>query len=236
MVIDQTVDRLISKKLVAKREARENGRTPSGKLSASILGWPLQWQMLKALGIPQTPPDEYTLRKFLRGEHVEEWLISHMPGVIDKQKLTNYRGVIGYIDTMIDTSEYELKVGIIPCEIKSVSNLKFKRIVNPKNGEADPQHKLQAELYALGEKSDYYALIYVSTDDYRVKMFVYKTGEMKAEIDEIISDYASVRPTNTVPVFTPRYDWQKNIKYNNYPEWMYLTADEISDKVRDYLF
>ena len=56
-----------------------------GWLSASRLNDPLLWQVLYVLGVPQKPIDEYTLRKFLRGNHVEDWLLSNMD-CIDKQK------------------------------------------------------------------------------------------------------------------------------------------------------
>ena len=50
MYFDTHTDRLITKKLLAQKLEEKENHIPSGKLSASMLGWPLQWQILKVLG------------------------------------------------------------------------------------------------------------------------------------------------------------------------------------------
>ena len=56
-MIDNYLDRLLSEKLIASQEERE----PSGKLSASKLYWPLQWQILATQFGLKSHVDEYTL-------------------------------------------------------------------------------------------------------------------------------------------------------------------------------
>lgn len=228
MKLDNYLDRKIGEALLAENEERENGHKSSGKLSASMLGWPLQWQILKSLGVPQSKKDEYTLRKFKRGNHVEDWLIEHL-NPIEKQAFVEYRGCIGYADAIVDTKDWDFQVGTIPLEIKSTTNLKFKKIV--KQG-ADRSHKLQAGLYALSKGSEQFGVTYVASDDYRVQTFIYETKDVKDEIDQIISRYESQMKIG-IPVFEAAEDWQANKLYNNYPEWSELTQEEVNKKYEE---
>src|SRR5438105_4187037 len=123
---DNFLDRKIGDEIVAAALVKEAAHAVSGKLSASRLNDPLQWQLLYVLGVPQKPIDEYTYRKFLRGNHVEDWLLSKLTPV-EKQKFVEYRGVVGYVDAVCDTADWQFPSGIIPLEVKSVSNMKFKR-------------------------------------------------------------------------------------------------------------
>jgi len=206
---------------IKEREAHKS----SGKLSASALGQPLQWQILHCLGVEQKPFEEYTLRKFIRGKAVERWLLDIMPNVIEEQRFAGYRNCVGFIDAIVDTKKWDFPSGIIPVEIKSVSNAKFKRIL--RNG-ADRSHKLQAGYYALCEETSRYAVIYVSTDDMRIETYIYETADIKDEIDSIITRFDKQWKIG-VPVFVPEEKWQENPKYNNYPNFSDLTQEEIDN-------
>src|SRR3990167_4508836 len=117
MKIDSYLDRFIEKKFIEKNKEKERNHKSSGKLSASMLNDPLQWQILKVLGAPQKELDEYTLRKFFRGNQIEDWAVGETPDVIEKQKLIEYRNCIGYADATVDTKNWDFKLGIIPVEL-----------------------------------------------------------------------------------------------------------------------
>lgn len=229
MIKDSTLDRLIEERLVADRIAQDHARKPSGKLSASMLGQPLQWQILKTIGVPAREIDNYTLRKFLRGNHVEEWLLSYMPGIIERQKFAEYRNTIGYCDALVDCSDWDSKKGIMPHEVKSVSNAKFKRITS--EAQADHSHRLQASLYALAFDTDYYAVDYVATDDYRVETYIYHIETTISGVEYTINEYQAAMAAGIVPEFEYVEPWQSSEKYNNFPEWQYLTEAEIETKL-----
>ena len=199
-------DRLISENLVKGQEDRE----PSGKLSASKLYWPLQWQILATQFKLKSHFDEYTLRKFQRGKDVEDWLLKQVE-TKDKQKFLEYKGVIGYCDAVVDTKDWDNKVGVIPLEVKSVTNQKFKYLAD--RG-PDKGHILQNALYALALKSDYHAITYVASDDYRTLTFIEETVYAKKEIDKIIKEFNKAVESKTIPLFEPREKWQANMKYN----------------------
>lgn len=225
MYNDSYVDRLVGQKLI-ERDAEESAKhISSGKLSASQLGSPLQWQILKTLGIGQRKVDEYTLRKFFRGKEIEKWLLSEMDGVIEQQKSIEYRGMVGFVDAMVDTKNYDFKFGVIPHEVKSVTNLKFKRIVSQKS--ADNGHILQAASYALATGSEHFAIDYVASDDLRILTFVYPVTGVKPVINAVIDRYQAQLKLKQVPIFIANEKWQSDIKYNNYPEWTDLTQDQI---------
>lgn len=231
---DRTLDQLISKRLLDKTNTGRELRTPSGKLSASMLWWPVQWQVLKTIGLGGKPYDEYTLRKFERGNHVEAWLIEHMPGVIDKQKFVEYRNALGYVDVVIDSKDYENNLGIIPHEVKSVSNAKFKRITV--QGSPDMGHILQACFYAMALGSKYFCLDYVSTDDYRIETYVIATEKYAEQVDKIIDQFDKAmvdwNKDKIVPVFKANEKWQEKVDYNNYPTFVKLTQDECNLAVK----
>ena len=224
---DRYLDDFIGIKLLADNKVEQEARTPSGKLSASRLSWPLQWQILNRLGIKGTPPDEYGIRKMLRGKHCEEWFMSIAPGIVSKQTFREYRGVIGYEDATMSTKAWNTPSGELSVEIKSVANAKFKRILT--NG-ADRSHILQNCLYALADNKPKFAIVYIAADDYRVKTFIYNTADFKDEVDKIIDRYE--KQGLVVPVFEPEEKWQANPKYNNYPDWSDLTEEEITNKLK----
>lgn len=225
---DSYLDKKIGAIVTADNKAQREKHKSSGKLSASGLNDPLQWQMLHSLGIEGKEPDEYTLRKFLRGNHVEDWYVEQIKPEAT-QKFVEYRETVGYIDAIVDTSLFDFPSGVIPFEIKSVSNMKFKRI--EKQG-PDKGHKLQACFYAIAENSPHFAVSYVATDDYRIKTFILDTADFKDEIDGIITRYLEQKKSGIVPKFEAREDWQKNPDYNRYFEWMELDEKDIAKKIK----
>lgn len=237
LITDETIDNAVSKQLLDKTNSERELRTPSGKLSASMLYMPLQWQILKTIGIDPKPFDLYTLRKFERGNHVEKWLIDLMPGVIDKQKFVTYMEAIGYIDAVVDTKDYQHNLGIVPHEIKSVSNAKFKRITT--QGSPDMSHIFQACFYALATKSKHFAVDYVSTDDYRIESYIIPTTKYEKAVTEAIVDYKRAKEdwdTNgNVPIFKGNEKWMANIQYNNYPLFVELDQKECNELVQKML-
>ena len=224
---DNYLDRLLSEKLVAKSE-KENYKS-SGKLSASKLYWPLQWQILTTQFGLKSHIDEYTLRKFQRGHDVEEWFVGQIDP-LEKQKFLEYRGVIGYCDSIVDTKDWDTKIGIVPLEVKSVTNAKFKRI---KSMGADKGHILQNAFYALALGSGYHAITYIASDDYRVFTTIHKTITSQEEIETIIKEFNVAVTSKTIPLFVPREQWQANLKYNNFPEYAGLTEEELKIKYKE---
>ncbi len=230
IIKDNTIDKAVGKGIIKENKEKVKTWKKSGKLSASMLYWPLQWQILKNVGVPQKPFDEYVLRKFKRGVEVEEWLIERMPGVVESQKLVEYKGAIGYADVIIDSKDYEFKKGIIPHEIKSTINAKFRRILYAKK--PDKGHTLQGAFYGLGLDTEYFAIDYISADDYRVETFIEGTHKYKDEIDKIIRKYNKAmklwKSHKIVPKFESNEKWQENATYNNYPKFMKLTEKQAS--------
>lgn len=217
---DTYLDRLVGEKLIDAQENRE----PSGKLSASKLWWPLQWQILATQFGLKSHFDDYTLRKFQRGKDVEDWLVRQIQPK-ETQKFLEYRGVIGYCDAIVDTDKWDNRVGIIPLEVKSITNAKFKRI----GFGADKGHILQNAFYALALKSEYHAITYIASDDYRILTTIHKTADSKKEIEQIIDEFEEAVKSKTIPQFVPREKWQADIKYNNFPQFAGLSAEELQN-------
>lgn len=228
MKIEGFLDRHISLVLKADDAVKREGHKTSGKLSASALANPLQWQILKSLAVAPREVDEYTLRKFLRGNHVEEWYLSLLPCIISKQEFVEYRNVVGYMDALVDTKAFDFPVGDAPLEIKSVNGMKYKRLKAA--GMPDLGHALQGGLYALAKKAPYFLVSYVCADDYRIMTFTLETADFKEAIDRIIDRYEAQKLTGKIPVFVAEEVWQKQQKYNQYFDWMNLTEQEIQDR------
>jgi hypothetical protein len=230
MIKLQFLDKYIETKLTTESKENEAKHTPSGKLSASKLGQPVQWQILHVIGVPQEEREEYVTRKFLRGNHVEEWLASYMAGIVNRQKFVEYRNAVGWVDAIVDMKDWNLEFGVIPHEIKSVSNMKFKRI--QKSG-ADESHILQACLYALALKTDQFALDYVSTDDYRVETYMFDTKDYAEKVEKVIDTFDNAIKSQLVPAFVPIVDWQSNDKYSSYTEFKNLGPIEIDEVLKE---
>jgi CRISPR/Cas system-associated exonuclease Cas4 (RecB family) len=229
----QTVDflqNIIANKLLQEQKESKRKEELVGKLSGSILGHPLQTQILHMIGVPTEPIDEYTLRKFQRGHHVEKWILEQMPGFIDTQEGVEYRGAVGHIDALIDMEKWDMpKLGKIPHEIKSTSNASFKWIA--RDG-AKWTHKLQACMYAMALESPAFMIHYVAADDYRIASYLFKTEEMAEDVDRIIDEVIEQLKTGRLPVFIAREDWQNNKDYQNYPQWSSLGEDEANEKLQ----
>lgn len=231
MIIDQTMQRRVAELLLTTNEIKEMAHTPSGRLSASQLGMPLQHQILYTIGI-RKQFDEYTLRKFLRGNHVEDWYMSILKPV-KRQIEVSYKGVIGFADAIVDHKDFEFKGGEIPHEVKSVTGLKFKRI--QATNRPDHNHELQGALYGLALESDYFVLDYIASDDYRILSYVLKTNDYKDEIDQIITKFDNAKQAKVIPIFEAREKWMADEKYNSYYEWMNLSeVASIAKLEREY--
>ena len=229
MIIDQSLSDKLVKIRRTHYEEREAKHEPSGKLSASSLGKPLQWQILKYIGIPRKYVDDYALGLFERGNQVEEYIISHLP-TVETQKEVFYRGTIGIIDAMIDTSDHFMNVGVIPHEIKSVKNTKYKRILD--TNAPDEQYILQACQNALAINASHFAVVIVASDDLRMTPYLFETETYKHEVDKIIDTFEAQKAKKEVPVFTPRYKWQENPMYNDYESFSNMSVDEIVKKLK----
>jgi hypothetical protein len=164
--------------------------------------------------------DEYTLRKFQRGNDVEDRIASWLDLPPDKTQVqVSYRGVVGFADAVM---EY-------PIEIKSCTNRAFKW-----RQEEGPSrsHRLQGMLYAKALGFDTFGVAYVASDDYRVLCF---EEPVTTEVDESIDAYESQVKLGTVPVFEAKESWQASADYSPYPEWTKLTAEEIAAKLAAHL-
>lgn len=232
MFVDTFLDKTITTNLREAEIAESAKHSPSGKLSASGLSSPVQWQVLKTLGVGVRHYDDYTLRKFKRGRDIEDWLMTHIPGIVETQKPVSYRNVVGLVDAVVDTADYDHKLGVIPHEVKSVTNAKYKRI--EKEGRADEGHMFQGGLYALALGSPYYAIDYVASDDLRVLSYVYPTKDIKPAIEAIIDRYDDCIKRQVIPVFEARYKWQADKKYTQYEEWQGLTEEECAMALNYY--
>lgn len=223
----QFLDKYIEEKLVAENEKDSLQHVSSGKLSASMLGQPTQWQVLKVIGVPGDSLEEYVTRKFARGNDVEEWLVNQMPGIVEKQKLVEYKNVVGIVDAIVDMKSWNLNLETLPHEIKSVSNMKYKRIT--KSAEPDKSHCLQACLYALALGTTQFCIDYVASDDYRVESYMLDTKEYSQEVENIITSFDNQLRMGIVPEFKAYLDWQDNEKYANYKRFKGLNSEQIDE-------
>lgn len=201
--------------LLAEHKKEKEGRISSGKLTASILGDPLQWQVLKVLGAPTKPFDAYSLGVFARGKQVEDWIV----GMMDAQQTqveVNYRNCLGFVDAIVDG---------IPHEVKSVKNSKFARITQ----ENKPQrgHVLQACFYAMALKAEKFCIDYVATDDFRTMSFEIPTIEYSSEVDDIISRFEAQMASKTIPNFEAIEKWQATPEWNKYPNFAPQDTEQI---------
>lgn len=223
MIIDTELDENIASYITEYYKKKSKLHTPSGKLSATMLAWPLQWQVLKYLGVPQPEKEQYVLRKFLRGEHVENFITLKIPNIEAVQVKLDYNGVVGIADAVSNGTAHE---------IKSVSNAKYSRILKDKK--ADYQHILQAGFYALALHKSQYAIHYVAADDYRTTSFIYDdVEELKDTIDSIIKLYNAQIKAKRVPRFNAVLEWQANSNYNSYPEFLELDEDQAEKLLKD---
>jgi len=209
---------------------------PSGKLSAGQLGKPLLEQVLKIIGVPQKPVEDYALGLFRRGDSVEENIIELLNP--DKTQIeVEYKNVIGIVDAIKDNVIYE---------VKSIKNSQF-QYLDPENTKqkrsADGlvpvydgvkySHALQGGLYALALAKDEFTIIYASADDLRTLPHVIKTTDVKDEIEKIIKEVSDALKSKTLPKWEAREEWQaKYPQYSSYPDWMTLDPELALEKLK----
>lgn len=232
-------DQALIKKLVAQYEERE----PSGRMSATRLLWPTQWQVLWTLGVPPTKEAFETgnptkmntlkLRHFARGRQCEDWLEEIFPP-IEAQVLVNYRDWVGYADR-IDSGDMFGVLDDLPVEVKSVKADKWYRMFIDKAGDG-PQydHVLQANFYAIGLKKKHFALLYLKSDTLETRCFVYDTDDYRKDVDKQIDLYEEALTLDTIPVFKAKVEYQKDSKYNIYSEYMNMKPDKLLEVYKKY--
>lgn len=218
---------ILINQVVKEAKKREDEHESSGKLSASMLGNPLQWQVLKYLGVEPKEIDNYTYCKFQRGRDVEDFVFDKVvaSGIsADSQKKAEYRNVVGLIDIYIPDPKEII-------EVKSTTNGAFKYIV--KEGTAKKNHILQACLYALSEDLDEFSLVYIASDDYRSCQFQYRTADYKDQVDEIIDTFEETIKAKKIPKFEAVEKWQTIDRYSMYPDWMKLSKNQLIKKAKE---
>lgn len=233
-IIDTKINTFISESFIKDNQEREAKHEPSGKLTASTLYQPLRFQLLKFLGVPRRPIDAYALGKFKRGNDVEEWyvgMLDKMGVLVEAQKEVKYRDAIGFVDAVVDSDQLTFNGGIMPHEVKSVTNAKLRRI--GKQG-VDHHYKLQACFYAMALNSDFYAVDILSAEDLRPTIYVFETNELRQEIDDLIGKYhEALLKWNTLKAIPecnchPKVPWTINPNYAMYDEfWMTASQKEI---------
>jgi hypothetical protein len=227
MIIDNAINKFIEDRLVAENAARDKDHESSGKLSASMLYQPLRFQVLKTIGAPRKAMEPYVLGKFKRGNDVEDWYVEQlglMGALVERQKKVEYREVIGFVDAVVDSNKMQFRQGLMPHEVKSVTNAKLRQIA--KSQGVDWHYKIQATLYALAMGTEFYAVDIVSAEDLRPNVYIFQTAELKHEVDKIISAYKEAMENwakdRTLPKFAPNphVAWTANLQYAMFdPEW-----------------
>lgn len=209
---------------------------PSGKLSAGQLGKPLLEQVLKVIGVPQKPIEDYALGLFRRGDSVEENIISLLKP--DKEQVeVEYKNVVGVVDAIKDNEIFEVKsIKNSQFQYLDPENPKQKRSVNglvPVYEGVKYSHALQAGLYALALGKDKFTIIYASADDLRTLPHVIETSAVKDEIEKIIKEVSDAIHSKKLPAWTAREEWQaKYPQYSSYPDWMTLDPDLAMEKLK----
>lgn len=217
-------DREITRLLNEQHEEKD----PSGRMSATRLLWPTQWQILWKL---QAKPKEFdinSLRNFARGKQCEDWLNDVFPPKIEGNvDLLEYRGFVGYPDRIDDGKFWGVPHDVVN-EIKSVMSDKWYRMFNIREGDGVQYgHILQACLYALALKLDHFAVTYLQADKLRCRSYVFSTNQFKDDVDEQIDLYEAALAEETIPKFSAKQEWQKSSKYNMYPRYMDMTPKEL---------
>ena len=241
MIVDNSVQTMIDKELLRVNVEREAKHEPSGRLSASTLWQPVLFQVYKTIGVPRKPMEAYVLGKFKRGDDVEDWFIAQLKAnglLIEEQKRVMYREAVGFVDALVDSNKMLFKQGAIPHEIKSVTNLKIKRIA--KDGEVDYHYQMQACFYAMALGLKYYAIDIVSAEDLRSNVYIFETTKMSTEVDNAITKYDNAmkdwKEKKILPKFepNPHVAWSANLLYAPYtPDWIESDTATIMKKLEE---
>jgi len=216
------LDSLITTRLRKEFEEESALHEPSGKLSAGQLGKPLLEQVLKVIGVPPKPFDDYVLRLFARGKQVEDWALNTV-GIKNQQVEVEYKNTVGVIDGDDD----------VPTEIKSVKNSQLKWL---KKSGAKEDHELQLTLYLLAKKKEWGWLAYISAEDFQTFVFKLPVEKRAKQVDAVIKEVYDQIDKGILPAFEPRQDWHDKPayaeKYTNYPEWLSLSPELAMEKLK----
>jgi hypothetical protein len=235
------LDKQLQSRIVAtiRKEYEEKSamHEPSGKLSAGQLGKPLLEQVLKIIGVPAKPAEDYALGLFRRGDSVEENIIGLLKP--DKQQVeVEYRNCVGLVDAIKDGHIYE---------VKSIKNSQF-QYLDPENTKqrrtpdglvpvydgVKYAHALQAGLYALALGKDSFTIIYASADDLRTLPHLVETAEVENEINKIIDEVDVALKSKKLPTWVAREEWQEKYpQYSGYPDWMTLSPETAMIKLKN---
>lgn len=230
-IIDNTLQLHYNDMVVKMNAERESKHEPSGKLAASMLYQPLRFQVLRSIGAPRRPIEPYVLGKFQRGNEVEATVVkvAESAGIlVSAQEFVEYRGAIGYADMKVDTSKIAVNRGIMPWEIKSVTNAKLKRI--EKTG-VDYHYQLQACMYALALGSEYYGVVIASGEDNRTTTYIERTRLLAPDVDKAITAYNEAmenwKTKHILPPFeaNPKVAWTANPDYAMFEPFWILDSD-----------
>jgi hypothetical protein len=219
MIVDTTINTYIDTLLSKENFDERENHISSNKLTASYLKEPKRFQLLKYLGVPTKEVDCYSLRKFARGRQVEDYFIGKLKDsglVVETQKSLEYRGCIGIVDATMDSDKMQFHKGIIPHEIKSVTNRAYKWIHD--RGDIGWGYHLQACLYAMALETEYYALDFIASDDLREYITIHETRIFKKEVDRVISEYQQMIQDFTTNATVPK--WETHDKWQNDPKYM----------------
>lgn len=235
--LNTTLEKQITATIRAEYEAESAKHEPSGKLSAGQLGKPLLEQVLKVIGVPPKPVEDYALGLFRRGNSVEDNILGLLKPD-ETQVEVEYRNCVGIVDAIKDGEVYE---------IKSVKNSQW-QYLDPTNdkkrrtpegmqsvyGGVKYAHALQGALYALALKKPSFTVIYASADDLRTLPHTIDTKEMQREVDKIISEVDNQLKTHKLPKWTAREDWQEKYpQYSSYPDWISLDPELAMTKLKN---
>lgn len=237
--LDDQLRAYITKRIRTEFEAESAKHEPSGKLSAGQLGKPLLEQVLKVIGVPTKDVDDYALGLFRRGDSVEDEIMDLLQPD-ETQKEVVYKDCIGIVDAIKDDQVYEVKSikNSAVCYIDPENHKRIRR-----GGELVAQyggvkwaHALQGALYALALNKDHFTIIYVAADDLRTYPHIIATEELKADVDQIITQVKHQLALGVLPEWQPREDWQakpENLQYSNYPAWINMDVATMMTKLRN---
>lgn len=213
------ISEIVNSGILADNKEREGQHVSSGKLSASMLGQPAQWQVLKYLGVPKRESDAFELAKFQRGRDVEDFIVKMLLKRFpegQQQIECKYRDCIGYLDFKADSEAIE---------VKSTGALAYKHIL--KEGQAKKGHALQAAFYGVALDLETFNVCYVNSDTYQTMMFEYKTKKFKAEIDTIIDRFEAAIASKTIPSFFALEKWQALPMYQPYAKYAEMSKLDL---------
>lgn len=235
--LNKDLELAIRKEIRAEYETESAKHEPSGKLSAGQLGKPLLEQVLKVIGVPQRPVEDYALGLFRRGNSVEDNILGLLKPD-ETQVEVEYRGCVGIVDAIKDGEVYEIKsVKNSQWQYLDPSNQSRKRV----NGELKAvyggvkyAHALQGALYALALKKPSFTVIYASADDLRTLPHVIETETMQKEVNDIIREVEQALKSHQLPTWQAREEWQvKYPQYSSYPDWMLLSPESAMEKLKN---